>query len=36
MRPFDAEAWPHATHGYFRFRQAIPDLLDALAAGRAA
>lgn len=23
MRPFDAEYWPHATHGYFRFRDAI-------------
>lgn len=26
-RPYDVAAWPHATHGFFRFRKAIPDLL---------
>jgi len=26
-RPWDALAWPHATHGFFRFRQQIPELL---------
>jgi len=24
---FDADAWPNATHGFFRFREAIPELL---------
>jgi deoxyribodipyrimidine photo-lyase len=23
LRPYDAEMWPHATHGFFRFREAI-------------
>lgn len=23
MRPYDARLWPHATHGFFRFREAI-------------
>jgi deoxyribodipyrimidine photo-lyase len=27
LRPYDAAAWPHATHGFFRFREAIPRLL---------
>ena len=27
LRPYDAAAWPHATHGFFRFREAIPGLL---------
>ena len=27
LRPLDAAAWPQATHGFFRFREAIPDLL---------
>jgi len=27
MRPFDAAAWPHATHGFFRFKEKIPRLL---------
>ncbi|MCC5974621.1 MAG: DNA photolyase [Rubellimicrobium sp.] len=26
-RPLDARAWPRATHGFFRFREAIPELL---------
>lgn len=30
LRPFDARAWPHATHGFFRFREAIPGLIQAL------
>jgi deoxyribodipyrimidine photo-lyase len=28
-RGFDSRAWPHATHGFFRFREAIPSLLSA-------
>lgn len=28
-RGFDSRAWPHATHGFFRFREAIPSLLAA-------
>jgi deoxyribodipyrimidine photo-lyase len=27
LRPWDARAWPHATHGFFRFRKHIPELL---------
>lgn len=27
IRPYDAQAWPHASHGFFRFRDAIPGLL---------
>jgi len=27
MRPYDAAAWPHATHGFFRFKEKIPCLL---------
>ncbi|NUB46562.1 DNA photolyase [Fertoebacter nigrum] len=23
LRPFDAALWPHATHGFFRFREAV-------------
>ncbi|MEX5729716.1 deoxyribodipyrimidine photo-lyase [Rhodovulum iodosum] len=30
LRAFDARAWPHATHGFFRFKDRIPDLVDAL------
>lgn len=30
MRDEDAQAWPHATHGFFRFKERIPDLLTAL------
>ena len=30
VRPFDARAWPHATHGFFRFRAAIPEMLESL------
>jgi deoxyribodipyrimidine photo-lyase len=28
-RPWDRSAWPHATHGFFRFRKHIPALLEA-------
>lgn len=27
LRPYDAAAWPHATHGFFRFKERIPGLL---------
>ncbi len=27
IRPYDAAAWPHATHGFFRFKEKIPVLL---------
>ncbi|MFP4275759.1 MAG: FAD-binding domain-containing protein, partial [Paracoccaceae bacterium] len=27
LRPYDAAAWPHATHGFFRFKDRIPALL---------
>ncbi|MDA7427211.1 DNA photolyase [Primorskyibacter aestuariivivens] len=30
LRPYDARAWPHATHGFFRFKDRIPGLLSAL------
>ncbi len=30
LRPFDAQAWPHATHGFFRFKDRIPSLVAAL------
>jgi deoxyribodipyrimidine photo-lyase len=30
IRPFDAQAWPHATHGFFRFKEKIPQLLTGL------
>lgn len=26
-RPWDDLAWPHATHGFFRFRRQIPELI---------
>ncbi|MCF6443729.1 FAD-binding domain-containing protein [Nereida sp. MMG025] len=26
-RPYDTAAWPHATHGFFRFKDKIPSLL---------
>ncbi len=26
LRPYDARLWPHATHGFFRFREAALDL----------
>lgn len=27
IRPYDSAAWPHATHGFFRFKDKIPALL---------
>ena len=30
IRPYDAAAWPHATHGFFRFKEKIPQLLGEL------
>ncbi len=27
MRPYDSTAWPHATHGFFKFKDKIPHLL---------
>ncbi|WP_019954028.1 FAD-binding domain-containing protein [Yoonia vestfoldensis] len=27
LRTYDLDAWPHATHGFFRFKDAIPKLL---------
>ncbi len=27
IRPYDAQAWPHATHGFFKFKEKIPKLL---------
>ncbi|THH38062.1 DNA photolyase [Aliishimia ponticola] len=29
-RDYDSAAWPHATHGFFRFKKHIPDLIDRL------
>ncbi|MFD1341876.1 FAD-binding domain-containing protein [Litorisediminicola beolgyonensis] len=29
VRDWDARAWPHATKGFFKFRERIPDLLSA-------
>jgi deoxyribodipyrimidine photo-lyase len=36
VRPYDAAAWPHATHGFFRFRKRIPELLARVKGLRAA
>ena len=30
IRPYDAKAWPHASHGFFRFKDKIPMLLAGL------
>ncbi len=30
LRDWDATAWPHATHGFFRFRERIPELVGGL------
>ncbi len=30
IRPYDSAAWPHATHGFFRFKDQIPRLIDQL------
>ncbi len=36
VRPFDLETWPHATHGFFRFKGCIPEVLGGLKGLRAA
>ncbi|MEE4117623.1 MAG: FAD-binding domain-containing protein [Paracoccaceae bacterium] len=36
VRPFDQRAWPHATHGFFRFKDRIPSLIGAIRGLRAA
>lgn len=35
-RTYDSSAWPHATHGFFRFKEKIPQLLGDLRGLRAA
>lgn len=30
IRPYDSAAWPHATHGFFRFKDKIPALIAGL------
>ncbi|MBF9061398.1 hypothetical protein HKCCSP123_19645 [Rhodobacterales bacterium HKCCSP123] len=30
MRDWDAAAWPHATHGFFRFKEHMPELVAGL------
>ena len=30
VRPYDSAAWPHATHGFFRFKEKIPKLLGGI------
>jgi deoxyribodipyrimidine photo-lyase len=30
LRAYDQRAWPHATKGFFKFKEAIPKILDAL------
>jgi len=30
LRDWDSAAWPHATHGFFRFRERIPELVAGL------
>jgi deoxyribodipyrimidine photo-lyase len=34
LRPFDAACWPHATRGFFQFRETIPTLLRDLGLSR--
>jgi deoxyribodipyrimidine photo-lyase len=29
-KDYDSAAWPHATHGFFRFKEKIPALLGAM------
>ncbi|MEL7212340.1 MAG: FAD-binding domain-containing protein [Pseudomonadota bacterium] len=36
LRDFDAAAWPHATHGFFRFKEKIPALVGRLKGLKAA
>ena len=33
-RPYDSAAWPHATHGFFRFKDKIPTLAAPYLAAR--
>lgn len=35
IRPYDSAAWPHATHGFFRFKEKIPRLLAQIGNGAA-
>ena len=35
-RAYDSAAWPHATHGFFRFKEKIPTLVGALKGLKAA
>lgn len=30
LRPWDKSAWPHATHGFFKFKKQIPSLIEAM------
>lgn len=30
MKEYDRECWPHATHGFFRFKDKIPKLIESL------
>ncbi|MEO1641320.1 MAG: FAD-binding domain-containing protein, partial [Pseudomonadota bacterium] len=36
IRPYDSAAWPHATHGFFRFKEKIPMLIGDLKGLKAA
>lgn len=36
LRPYDAAAWPYAAAGFFKFRKAIPALIEPLRPARAA
>ena len=36
IRSYDAQAWPHASHGFFKFRDAIPGLLRGIGPQRQA
>jgi deoxyribodipyrimidine photo-lyase len=36
MRDYDAAAWPHATAGFFKFKEKIPKFLGQLKGLRAA
>lgn len=29
-RPYDTNAWPHATHGFFKFKEKIPALISGM------
>jgi len=36
LRDYDAGAWPHATHGFFRFKEKIPQIVGRIKGLRAA